>query len=132
MTENMRTEITENGIRINKLRAVECKTLEERISVDATINELELDTKGMWYQYYYNPHEEDIEAKLNASKQEALMFGDPVEITEEDVRTEYKREAQKIMEEMRRLESKRSYFASIMRDFPDVKIIDLETIDKRL
>lgn len=127
MTEIMRTAIAENGKRLNKLRELECKTLEEKISVDATITELELDTKGMWYQYYSNPHDDDIKAKLDAENATNALFGD-ADITEDDIRTEFAQEAEKIMEDIRRLEAQRTYFASLM-DFTGVKIIDLETID---
>lgn len=128
MTETMSTKITDNGKRIDKLRTLECKTIEEKISVDATITELELDTKGMLYQYYRYPTDEDVKAKLASVNEINAIFGD-ADTTEDDIRAEYAQDATKTMEDIRRLEAQRTYFVSLMRDFPDVKVIDLETID---
>lgn len=128
MKEIVRTTLVDNGKRIDKLRALNCKTLADKISVDATITELELDTKGMLYQHYSNPTDDDIKSKLDSANEINAIFGD-ANITEDAIRAEFAQEAEKTMEELRRLQAQRAYFASLMRDFPDVKIIDLETID---
>ena len=128
MKEIVKTTFIDNGKRIDKLRALKCKTLADKISVDATITELELDTKGMLYQHYSNPTEEDIKSKLDSENEMNAIFGD-ADITEDDIRAEYAQDAEKTMKDIRRLLAQRAYFASLMSDFPDVKIIDLETID---
>ena len=60
MTEAMYAEILQNEEKQKKLNKLECNTLEERLSRDATFFRVSLNTLKMWYQHYSgveNSHE---------------------------------------------------------------------------
>lgn len=86
-------------------------SLSQLIAYDIVINELNIDQERLWYFYYSMPTDEVIAEELEKAR--ASLFEE--EMSEENIRKEYSQEAEKHLQQRKKLEILDSYFSELIK-----------------